>query len=166
MLPDTCDSQMNSRHFRRLNNMTRHTIQLLILVIAPCISCRAADLRFAKLFTDHCVLQREMSVPVWGWAKPGSQVTITFADQKKTATADGDGKWLLRLDPMLASRKSRDLTVSSSGQSVALKDVLVGEVWLASGQSNMGFTIPKSTHAEGAREAIPHQNLRRFKVGS
>lgn len=156
---------MNPRQFRRLNNMTRHTIQLIILVIASCVSCQAADLRFANIFTDHCVLQREMSVPVWGWAKPGSQVTLKFADQKKTATAGADGKWLLRLDPMQASRESRDLTVSSSGQSVRLADVLVGEVWLASGQSNMGFSIPKSTHADEARKLIPHQHLRRFKVG-
>lgn len=96
-----------------------------------------------------------MFVPVWGWTEPGSQVTLKFADQKKTATADGDGKWLLRLDPMQASRESRDLTISSTGQSVTLKDVLVGEVWLASGQSNMGFTIPKSTYADEARKLIP-----------
>ena len=145
--------------------MTRHTIQLLILVVASCVSCHAAELRFAKIFTDHCVLQREMSVPVWGWAEPDSEVTLKFADQKKTATADGDGKWLLRLDPMKASRESQDVTISSAGQSVTLTDVLVGEVWLASGQSNMGFSIPKSTHADEARKLIPHQDLRRFKVG-
>lgn len=156
---------MTPRQFRRLNNMTRHTIQLLILVVASCVSCHAAELRFAKIFTDHCVLQREMSVPVWGWAEPDSEVTLKFAGQKKTATADGDGKWLLRLDPMKASRESQDLTISSAGQSVTLTDVLVGEVWLASGQSNMGFSIPKSTHADEARKLIPHQDLRRFKVG-
>ena len=106
-----------------------------------------------------------MSVPVWGWAEPDSEVTLKFAGQKKTATADGDGKWLLRLDPMKASRESQDLTISSAGQSVTLTDVLVGEVWLASGQSNMGFSIPKSTHADEARKLIPHQDLSRFKVG-
>lgn len=145
--------------------MMKHTIRVLVLVIALCASTDAADLRIAKIFTEHCVLQREMSVPVWGWSEPGSQVTVEFAGQKKTATADGNGKWLLRLDPMKASRESRELTVSSAGQSVTLQDVLVGEVWLASGQSNMGFAIPKSTHADKARKLIPHQHLRRFKVG-
>ena len=145
--------------------MMKHTIRVLVLVIALCASTDAADLRIAKIFTEHCVLQREMSVPVWGWSEPGSQVTVEFAGQKKTATADGNGKWLLRLDPMKASRESRELTVSSAGQSVTLQDVLVGEVWLASGQSNMGFAIPKSTHADEARKLIPHQHLRRFKVG-
>ena len=83
-------------------------IQILFLAITTCsTSVNAAELRFAKIFTDHCVLQREMSVPVWGWTTPGSQVTLKFADQKKTATAGADGKWLLRLDPMQASRESR-----------------------------------------------------------
>ena len=72
--------------------MTRHTIHFVILVIASCVSCQAADLRFAKIFTDHCVLQREMSVPVWGWAVPNSEVTLKFAGQQKTATADRNGK--------------------------------------------------------------------------
>ena len=138
---------------------------LTAVLLTPLATLQADELRFAKIFTDHCVLQREMSVPVWGWTEPGSQVTLKFADQKKTATADRDGKWLIRLDPMKASRESRDLTISLTGQSVALKDVLVGEVWLASGQSNMGFTIPKSTHADEARKLIPHPQLRRFKVG-
>ena len=113
--------------------MTRHTIQFLILIVAPCISCRAAELRFAKLFTDHCVLQCEMSVPVWGWAEPDSEVTLKFAGQSKSVMSDGDGKWLLQLDRMQASREPRHLTVSSTDQSVTLKDVHVGEVWLCSG---------------------------------
>ena len=80
-------------------------IQILFLAITTCsTSVNAAELRFAKIFTDHCVLQREMSVPVWGWTTPDSQVTIEFAGQKKTATADGNGKWLARLGPMKATR--------------------------------------------------------------
>ncbi|MDG1894500.1 MAG: sialate O-acetylesterase [Fuerstiella sp.] len=144
----------------------RYTIRLLLLIIAPCASTDAADLRFAKIFTDHCVLQREMSVPVWGWAEPDSQVMLEFAGQTKSATANRMGKWLVRLDPMKASTESRALTVTSVDEKVTLKDVLVGEVWLASGQSNMGFSIPQSTHAEEARKVIPHTQLRRFKVGS
>lgn len=126
----------------------------------------ATDLRIAKIFTDHAVLQREMSVPVWGWGKPGGKVEVQFAGQAKVAEADESGKWMVRLDPMCASFEPRKLKVSSGGTVVELADILVGEVWLASGQSNMGFTIPKSTHAEEARKVIPHPNLRRFKVGS
>ncbi|NCZ64536.1 MAG: hypothetical protein EBY62_12300, partial [Cellvibrionales bacterium] len=72
---------------------------------------------------------------------------------------------MIRLDPMVASTKGKQLKVTVVGTSVIIKDILVGEVWLASGQSNMGFSIPKSTHAEEARKLIPHPTLRRFKVG-
>ena len=141
--------------------MTRSTIRLLLFIIAPYAFTDAADLRFAKIFTDHCVLQRERSVPVWGWTEPGSRVTVEFAGQKKTATADGSGKWLINLAPMKASRESRELRVSSAGQSVTLKDVLVGEVWLCSGQSNMGLAISK---AKGGKAAVANADLPHFRM--
>jgi sialate O-acetylesterase len=125
----------------------------------------ADDLRFAKIFTDHSVLQREMPVPVWGWAKPQTEIQVEFAGQRKNATSNEVGKWMIKLDPMKANARGQELKVTAVGSSVSLEDILVGEVWLASGQSNMGFSIPKSTHAEEARKLIPHPTLRRFKVG-
>ena len=122
-------------------------------------------LSFAKIFTDHCVLQRDMPVPVWGWAEPEVEVTVEFSSQKKRTTTDKTGKWMIRLDPMVANTKGQQLKVTAFGTSAILKDILIGEVWLASGQSNMGFSIPKSTHAEEARKLIPHPMFRRFKVG-
>ena len=122
-------------------------------------------LSFAKIFTDHCVLQREMSVPIWGWAEPQTQIQVKFAGQRKSATSNEAGKWMIKLDPMKANTQGQELKVNALGTSVILKDILIGEVWLASGQSNMGFTIPNSTHAEEARKLIPHPTLRRFKVG-
>ena len=103
-----------------------------------------AVVKLACPFTDGAVLQQGMKVPVWGTAAAGEQVTVTFAGQAKTATAGADGKWRVDLDPMTACREGRDLTVSSIGQSNnpnnrTITDVLVGEVWLASGQSNMGI---------------------------
>ena len=142
----------------------RRIICVLALFIAPCASSVAQELRFAKIFTNHMVLQRQMPVPVWGWAEPNAEVVVTFAEQRTTATADASGRWMVRLHPMEASKESRDLTVSSAGEVVTLNDVLVGEVWLASGQSNMGFSISRSTHAEDASSLIPNRNLRRFKV--
>ena len=143
----------------------RHLFLITFLLAAPTV-LPAEELRFAKIFTDHGVLQREMPVPVWGWGTPGAKISVSFAGQTHTAVADEHGKWLVRLDPMPASSKPRVLSVSSGHDLVKLEDILVGEVWLASGQSNMGFTIPKSTHAEEARKLIPHPTLRRFKVGS
>ena len=137
---------------------------LPLLVGLVCCSL-SAELRFAKIFTDHAVLQRDMFVPVWGWAEPKVEVTVEFSSQKKRTTTDKTGRWMIRLDPMVANTKSQQLKVTAVGTSVILKDILVGEVWLASGQSNMGFSIPKSTHAEEARKLIPHPTLCRFKVG-
>jgi sialate O-acetylesterase len=104
-----------------------------------------AELKLASPFTAHMVLQREMKVPVWGTAEVNEKVTVEFAGQKKSVTAGTDGKWRVDLDSLAVSEEGRTLTVSGSrtAQPVKLDDVLVGEVWLASGQSNMEFTMSK-----------------------
>lgn len=102
---------------------------------------QAADERplLHPLFTDHAVLQRGCAVPVWGWTDPGTKLTIKFAGQSKHATAAADGKWSCSLDPLEASFESRVLTVETtpSGTRADVRDLLVGDVWLCSGQSNM-----------------------------
>ena len=106
---------------------------------------KTRTLELASPFLDHAILQRDMPVPVWGWAKKGSTVTVTFAGQKKTAQADAQGKWKLKLATMKASAEGRTLTVKASdGESLTLKDILVGEVWFSSGQSNMDWVAGKS----------------------
>lgn len=117
-----------------------------VLVLAQLISVVNADVKLASPFTDHMVLQRELPVPVWGWADAGEQVTVVFAGQRKTATAGADGKWRVDLTPLTASAQSRDFVVSGKN-TLTLKDVLVGEVWLGSGQSNMVFTVSKSRYS-------------------
>ena len=97
-------------------------------------------------FADNAILQRQVPVPVWGWSKPGAKVTVEFAGQKKTATAGKDGKWMLELDELEASFEPREMVVSDNkGKQVVIKNILVGEVWLASGQSNMQWTVQKSS---------------------
>ena len=101
-----------------------------------------ADVKLASPFTDHMVLQRELPVPVWGWADPGEQITVSFAGQKKTTTTAADGKWRIDLAALTASAESREFVIAGKN-TLTLKDVLVGEVWLGSGQSNMDFTVSK-----------------------
>jgi sialate O-acetylesterase len=93
------------------------------------------------LFCDHAVLQRDAPVPVWGWTTPGAKVVVTFAGQTRADVAGPDGKWMVKLQPMHASSESRTLTVSNSVDhaTVSINDVLVGDVWLCAGQSNMEF---------------------------
>lgn len=106
-----------------------------------------AEVKLASPFTSHMVLQSGMKVPVWGTAEPGETITVEFAGQKLSTAADADGKWSVKLKPMKASAEPRELVVTGNHQSqienLKCADVLVGEVWLASGQSNMDFSMSK-----------------------
>jgi sialate O-acetylesterase len=110
------------------------------------------------LFQDHVVLQRDMPVPVWGWSQPGDEVKVELAGQKKTARAGADGKWLVKLDPMKASAEPQKLTVKSPAAGAEYQDVLVGDVWLCSGQSNMYGSGPAVEDTEKA----DYPNIRLF----
>jgi sialate O-acetylesterase len=98
---------------------------------------RASELTLARIFSDGAVLQRGMVVPVWGGAAPGTEVTVSFGGQEKTAMTDAKGHWMVELDSLKASAESRKLTISSAEDTLTISDVLVGEIWLCSGQSNM-----------------------------
>jgi sialate O-acetylesterase len=113
----------------------------LTLMACP---ARAAELKLSHVFGDHMVLQREKPVKVWGWAEQGTTVMVEFAGQKRTATATDKGDWLVTLDPLPASAAPRELVVSASGsaaQTIKCADVLVGDVWLLGGQSNMQMPL-------------------------
>jgi len=103
------------------------------------VAAARGEVRVANVFGDRMVLPRDASVAVWGRAEAGESITVEFDEQRKSTTADAQGKWLLALSPLSASATSRDLKItgSKSAVPVVFHDVLVGEVWLASGQSNM-----------------------------
>lgn len=121
-------------------------------------------LRLPALFADHMVLQRDATIPVWGWAEPGATVTVSVGNRTATAEADHDGKWAVRLG-RLEIGEALTLTVdASNGESIQLQDVLVGEVWLASGQSNMEMSLRGVQHAREEVSAADHPGLRLFQV--
>lgn len=102
----------------------------------------APQLKLPAIFSDGMVLQRDKPVAIWGWDEPGATVTVAFAGQTKTAKAGPDGTWTTRLDSLTASAEPREFVVSSSaGGTKTVADVLVGEVWLCGGQSNMAMTV-------------------------
>lgn len=108
-----------------------------------------AALKLPHIFSDHAVLQRDMPVSIWGWDDAGSKVTVAFAGQSKSATAGKDGKWTITLDALSTNKDGSELSISSSsGDKAVLKDILVGEVWLASGQSNMQWNIKQVSKAD------------------
>jgi len=130
----------------------------LIVLLAASLGVQAGNTPAAKTaekpqpaielgapFSDNAILQRQMDIPVWGWSKPGTKVTLEFTGQKKSAIAGKDGKWMLKLSPLKASFKPAEMLITeSTGKKVILKNILVGEVWLASGQSNMQWLVAKS----------------------
>ncbi|MBM4049900.1 MAG: sialate O-acetylesterase, partial [Planctomycetes bacterium] len=122
----------------------------IVALAAAVTSAAWAEVKLAKVFGGNMVLQRDMKAPVWGWADPGEQVTVEFAGQKKTATADAKGAWKLTLDPLPASAEPRTVTVTGSiqNQESEIQNVLVGEVWLCSGQSNMQWSVTQSADPE------------------
>jgi sialate O-acetylesterase len=135
------------------------TFLLLTLLIATAGATRAA-VKLPSVFTDHLVLQRDQPVPVWGRAAPGETVTVEFAGQKKTTQADAAGKWMLKLDAMPASAEPRVLKAGS----VSIQDVLVGEVWLASGQSNMEWEMKMKPDSAADIPNATHPHLRLIEI--
>jgi len=130
-----------------MNFFARRTLLIAALLLG--VAETRADVTLAPLFTDRAVLQRDKIVPIWGRADAGEKVTVTFAGQRKEATPAPDGRWLVQFDPLVASTQGTDLTVAGKN-TLTLRDVVVGEVWLCSGQSNMEW--PVSRAADAARE--------------
>ena len=135
----------------------------LAVLTALCSVATAQELRLPALFGDHMVLQRDVAAPVWGWGKPKANVTVTFGEQSKTTQVGEDGKWMLKLDPLSAGGPS-SLTVQSAGQAQSFADVLVGEVWVCSGQSNMQWTVASGIDPDLEAARANRPNLRLFQV--
>lgn len=117
-----------------------------VLILVLTASARA-EVQPNHLFTDHAVLQRGKPVPVWGSGTDGETVTVRFAGQE-VSTEVKDGRWMVTLEPMDACADGETLTITCGDQTIEVKDVLVGEVWIASGQSNMQWSVAASDEPE------------------
>jgi len=130
------------------------------------ISPAAGAVKLASVFTDHMVLQRDRAVAVWGKADPGEKVTLKFAGQSRDAVADKDGRWRLKLEPMKANATAAKMAVVSTNgkQPVELVDILVGDVWLCSGQSNMQMGLPEALNGPQDAAAANEPLIRMLMV--
>ena len=126
-------------------------------------SIGSAAVKLPSILGSHMVLQQGEPVPVWGWADPGEEVTVTFHDAKVSTKAGKDGKWQVKLPASKANAKGADLVVKGSNE-IKLEDVLVGEVWLCSGQSNMEWTVSRSANAKEEIANAKHPLIRHVKV--
>jgi sialate O-acetylesterase len=123
-----------------------------------------AGIGLPNVFSDHMVLQRDRDVAIWGTTSPGAEVTVAFKDASASVRADGDGQWRANIPAGKADAKGATITIASDGDMVTLNDVLVGEVWFASGQSNMVFTMDRvPAYAELIAESN-HPHIRMFNA--
>jgi sialate O-acetylesterase len=122
-----------------------------------------AEVKLPSVFSDHMVLQQGQKLPVWGWADPGESVTVSVAGQVKKTKAGKAGTWDLRLKPLKASKSPVAFSVKGSN-SIEFKDVLVGEVWLCSGQSNMEWKVANSNNPEEEIANAKHPLIRHIKI--
>ena len=125
-----------------------------------------AAVQLPPVFSHHMVLQAGRNLPVWGTASPGEKVTVDIDGQRKSAVAGEDGKWTLTLDPLKAGATP---TLSVQGSDITprvISDVLVGEVWLCSGQSNMAFPVSKAKNAAEEIAGANWPKIRMFQPNS
>lgn len=121
-------------------------------LLAPLL--QAQQVTLSKVFSPHMVLQRDIPAPVWGMAAPGAEVVVEFAGQKKPVQAGADGKWSVKLDPLPASAEPRVLKIGT----IEIEDVLVGDVWIGSGQSNMDMQVNSYTKGDPVLDAAAQQS--------
>ncbi len=137
-------------------------LTLSLLLLAP--GLLFAELSVPHFFSDHMVLQRERAAAIWGKTDPGAEVTLSFKGKSATAKATADGKWRAQIETGAADATGAALTISAGADKIEIKDVLVGEVWFASGQSNMYYTMNRSPEYEGLIAESNHPALRMFNA--
>jgi len=135
-------------------------VVLSLSLVAPGVPEVRADVKLPKVLSSHMVLQRQRPLPIWGWADPGEEVTVRLDKATAIAKADAKGDWKVVLPAVKADGKAHCMTISGKNQ-IVLDDILIGEVWIGSGQSNMEFSLWGST---GGREAVAAANYPQIRL--
>ncbi|MBB3206008.1 sialate O-acetylesterase [Rhodopirellula rubra] len=130
---------------------------------ASCVSVAFADVRLPSVFSDHMVLQQQQKLRIWGWAAPGESVNVRFGENSATTQPDESGRWQVELPAVDANAEPQSLIVQGNN-TVEVSDVLVGEVWLCSGQSNMEWTVARSSNADAEIAAANYPLIRHIAI--
>jgi sialate O-acetylesterase len=144
-------------------NPIMKTPLIICSILSLFSSLALAEVKLPALFTDNLVLQQRKPVSVWGWAAADEDVSVRFAGQTQVTRADLDGKWRVTLDPLVASAQPQELTVVGKN-TITLKNLLVGEVWVCSGQSNMQWTVSQAGNAQQEIAGANFPQIRMFNV--
>jgi len=139
------------------------SLWLVLLLLLTSYTITIAQIELHTLFTDNIVLQRNAEVPVWGWAEAGERISVDFNNKTVTAKADKNGKWRAVL-PKMKAGGPYEMTISGSGAPISLSNIMVGDVWVCSGQSNMEWIVQNSNDAEAEIAAANDEMIRHFKV--
>lgn len=137
----------------------------IFALVLVSISNLVAELSVPAVFTDHMVLRRDQANKVWGWDEPGAKISVSFAGKKYKSTADEQGTWNVSLDPNAANSNPKTLSIKGTSR-LEIKDVLVGEVWICSGQSNMRWILRKEVNGDLNGLAAANDMIRLFRVPS
>ena len=140
----------------------RHLWLVLSVLIVTANGRTQENLNLARAFGSHMVLQQGQPVPVWGTSKSEAKVTIALGIRKQTAIANSDGRWKTVFPSLKAKGQTLRLTAETTAGKITLDDILVGEVWLCAGQSNMEWKLSQSASAKTAIPAAKHAQLRLF----
>lgn len=141
----------------------KHITRFLLFVFASSWGIQAeADVQLPALFSDNMVLQRNKPIPIWGWATAGETVTAKLDTHQVVTTADATGTWHMHLPPLKAGGPHQ-LTIRGNN-TILFKNVMMGDVWVCSGQSNMGWTVRRSNNAEKEIATAQYPNIRLFTV--
>jgi sialate O-acetylesterase len=143
---------------------TRHRFAALCLAVLLAAPFAPAELTLPALFSDHMVIQCDKPIPVWGRADPGTEVTVQLSGWERTAKADAKGEWRVTLPSVTASEKRQMLRIVAGDEKLELKDVLFGEVWLGSGQSNMAMAVGGVDNAQDEIASADYPLIRMFTV--
>ncbi len=146
-----------------MNSFRSPAICVLVVIACALANPCSAQIMLASPFTDHAVLQRDVAVPVWGQATPREKITVSFRGQSQAVTTGTDGRWSIQLAPQPAHVEGADLIVSGTS-TITLHDVVVGEVWLASGQSNMEWPLKMDRNGKAAVAVANSALVRHLKI--
>jgi sialate O-acetylesterase len=137
----------------------RLRMAIVCATLLSLVACASADVRLPNLFSDNMVLQRDKAIRVWGWAGPGEKISVRLSGNAAETTADAAGDWRVEL-PAMEAGGPHELTVTGKN-AVRITNVLVGEVWVCSGQSNMEFELK---HARDAEQEIKNADYPRMRL--
>ncbi|MBN2021798.1 MAG: sialate O-acetylesterase [Pirellulales bacterium] len=136
----------------------------LVAVLAGLAAPATAEIKLPAVLGDNMVLQRDVPVPIWGWAEPGEDITVQFAGQTAKTKAGEDGRWQVKLEPLAVGEPAELIITGSASGKRTLTNVLVGEVWVCSGQSNMEMSLRAVANGEAEVAEAKHPRIRLFMV--